>query len=119
MVPPVQSLNCLEGYFHSPAIKLDDSTTKTEEYHTLVDQLDINSLSSERLMLQYCTDMSKDVTRPEESIGVINVKIATKEQQDGDTSIIIKGEMQGGHSASSQCHKEQFEIGMCNFLSSH
>ncbi|XP_071849991.1 protein unc-13 homolog D-like isoform X5 [Apostichopus japonicus] len=85
-----ESLNCLEGYFHSPAIKLDDTKTKTEEYHTLVAQLDINSLSSERLMLQYCTDMSKDVRRPEESIGIINVKIACKEQPDGDTTIVVK-----------------------------
>lgn len=83
----------MEGYFHSPAIKLDDTKTKTEEYHTLVAQLDINSLSSERLMLQYCTDMSKDVRRPEESIGIINVKIACKEQPDGDTTIVVKGEI--------------------------
>ncbi|KAJ8043071.1 BAI1-associated protein 3 [Holothuria leucospilota] len=85
-----ESLNCLEGYFHSPAIKLDDSKTKTEEFHTLVAQLEINSLSSERLMLQYCMDMSKDVRRPEESIGTISIKLASREQENGDTSLVVK-----------------------------
>ncbi|XP_071790396.1 protein unc-13 homolog D-like isoform X2 [Asterias amurensis] len=86
----LESLEAIESYFKRPGLALDSSKIQGQQYKYLISQLELNSLSTQDLMLRYYKDLALDMATPLEYFGHLGVRMACKEEVNGEKTFVVK-----------------------------
>ncbi|XP_054749414.2 BAI1-associated protein 3-like isoform X1 [Lytechinus pictus] len=85
-----QSLDSLEAYFQRPGIELTSSTTRTDEYHAIMEKLEPNTRSTFSLLALYYRDLALDMATPMAYLGHVSIKMAYHEVPGDMRSLSVK-----------------------------
>ena len=84
-------MEAIESYFKRPGLALDSSKIQGQQYKYLISQLELNSLGTQDLLLRYYKDLALDMATPLEYFGHLGVRLACKEEVNGEKTFVVKG----------------------------